>query len=98
MAVVRSHGCCICKNPVADAHHLRIVGHKRGMSVKNGDDFTVPLCRRHHEELHAMGDEKLFLDLAGVDLVEVLRQMNGGTDEKPTPKINGKSVREEDAW
>ena len=77
MAVVKSHGCCICGNPVADAHHLRIVGHKRGMSVKNGDDYTIPLCRRHHEELHAMGDEKLFLDLDGVDVRRLLRQLKG---------------------
>lgn len=78
MAVVKSHGCCICRNPVADAHHLRIVGHKRGMSVKNGDDYTIPLCRRHHDELHAMGDEKLFLDLHGVNVRELLLQFRGG--------------------
>jgi hypothetical protein len=80
MAVVKSHGCCICRNPVADAHHLRIVGHKRGMSVKNGDDYTIPLCRRHHDELHAMGDEAVFLALHGIDPVLILRQINGGQD------------------
>lgn len=96
--MVRSHGCCICKNPVADAHHLRIVGHKRGMSVKNGDEFTVPLCRRHHEELHAMGDEKLFLDLFGIDPVKVLQQINGGTDGQSTEQNFSHDNREEDAW
>ena len=80
MAMVRSHGCCICKNPAADAHHLRIVGHSRGMSIKNGDQFTIPLCRKHHDELHAFGDERTFLDLHGIDPVEVLREINGGKD------------------
>lgn len=74
-------GCCICKNPVADAHHLRIVGHKRGMGVKNGDDYTIPLCRKHHEELHAFGDEKLFLALHGVDHLLTLRKLNGDGDD-----------------
>lgn len=78
MAVVKSHGCCICRNPVADAHHLRIVGHKRGMSVKNGDDYTIPLCRRHHDELHAFGDESLFLALNGINVYDLLTQLRGG--------------------
>jgi hypothetical protein len=27
------------------------------------------------------GDEKLFLDLHGIDVVEILRQLNGGKDD-----------------
>lgn len=77
MAKVRSLGCCICKSPVADAHHLRITGHKRSAGLKNGDDFTIPLCRRHHEELHAFGDEALFLALHGIDHVLILSQIKG---------------------
>lgn len=82
MAVVRSHGCCICKNPVADAHHLRIVGHKRAAAMKNGDDFTIPLCRKHHDELHAFGDEALFLALHGIDHMLILAQMKGEYNAK----------------
>lgn len=70
-------GCCVCKNPVADAHHLRIVGHKRGMSIKNGDQYTIPLCRKHHEELHNFGDENLFLSLHGINWMLILNQING---------------------
>lgn len=81
MQAARELGCAICKNPVADAHHLRTIGHRRAMSLKNGDDFTIPLCRKHHDELHAFGDEKLFLALNGVDVVQILRQLNGGDGE-----------------
>lgn len=81
MAKVRSFGCCICKNPVADAHHLRTVGHMRAAALKNGDDFTVPLCRKHHDELHMFGDESLFLALHGIDPVLILRQINGDGDD-----------------
>jgi hypothetical protein len=28
------------------------------------------------------GDEKLFLDLHGIDVVEILRQLNGGDNER----------------
>lgn len=83
MAKVRSLGCCICGNPVADAHHLRTVGHARAAAMKNGDDYTIPLCRKHHDELHNFGDEKLFLALRGIDPVLVLRQINGGDDDIP---------------
>lgn len=74
---------------MADAHHLRIVGHKRGMSVKNGDDYTIPLCRKHHEELHSWGDEKLFLAFHGVNVHTLLRQLKGGhVDESGDKEID----------
>lgn len=81
MQAARDLGCCICKNPVADAHHLRTVGHKRAASLKNGDDYTIPLCRKHHDELHNFGSEELFLSLHGIDPMLILRQLNGGDDD-----------------
>jgi hypothetical protein len=53
------------------------VGHKRAAALKNGDDFTIPLCRKHHDELHAFGDEKLFLDLHGIDALSILAEIKG---------------------
>lgn len=82
LAKVRGLGCCICKNPAADAHHLRTVGHMRAAALKNGDDFTIPLCREHHEDLHNFGDERLFLALHGIDPVLILNQIKrDGIDE-----------------
>lgn len=81
MAKVRSLGCCICQNPVADAHHLRSLGHLHGAAIKNGDDFTIPLCRKHHDELHAFGAEEIFLALHGIDAKLILAKINGGEDE-----------------
>jgi hypothetical protein len=57
------------------------VGHRRAAALKNGDNYTIPLCRLHHDELHMFGDEKLFLDLHGIDVIEILRQLNGGQDD-----------------
>ena len=48
---VSSHGCIVCRGP-SDAHHA--LG-KRGVGIKPSDFGTVPLCRRHHDELHRVG-------------------------------------------
>jgi uncharacterized protein YjlB len=68
---VKSFGCLVCRY-TADAHHLqRVPGAKgSGMGVKPGDQWCVPLCRGHHEELHRCGDEDVFWDVKGLDPVE----------------------------
>ena len=48
--------CLICGRTPSDAHHLRFA-QIRGIGLKVSDEFTVPLCRTHHRELHRMGDE-----------------------------------------
>lgn len=80
LAHVRSFGCCICQNPTCDAHHLRSVGHLASAALKNGDDYTIPLCRKHHDELHAFGDEAVFLALHGIDVVLILEKLKEGSD------------------
>ena len=40
----------------ADPHHLRFA-QPRGLGQKVSDEFTVPLCRAHHRELHRTGKE-----------------------------------------
>lgn len=66
---------------MADAHHLRSIGDMAAAALKNGDDYTVPLCRNHHHELHHFGSEELFFALHGIDAMLVLRHINGGQDE-----------------
>ncbi len=77
LAEVRSRGCCVCGSPEADAHHLRVIGEQRGLGIKNSDLFTIPLCRKHHDELHSWGDEKLFLDMHGIDPVKMIQDVKG---------------------
>lgn len=98
MAMVKSHGCCICKNPVADAHHLRSVGHLASAALKNGDDYTVPLCRKHHDELHAFGDEAAYFSLQGIDPVLILRYINGGEDDSGRAEDKGTDVCDGETW
>jgi hypothetical protein len=45
----------ICRHP-CEAHHLRLA-QPRALGRKVSDEFTVPLCRIHHDEIHRRGDE-----------------------------------------
>jgi hypothetical protein len=61
--------CLVCGRRPSDPHHLRFA-QSRAFGRKVSDEFTVPLCRGHHRELHRNGDEaawwlKLGLDPAG---------------------------------
>ena len=56
LAFVASQRCVICKASPCDAHHLKIA-QPRSLGRKVSDEFTVPLCRTHHQELHREGNE-----------------------------------------
>jgi hypothetical protein len=53
---VAKQPCLVCGRCPSDAHHLRFA-QSRALSRKVSDEFTVPLCRGHHRELHHWGDE-----------------------------------------
>jgi hypothetical protein len=63
---VAKQPCLICGRRPADAHHLRFTQH-RALGRKVSDEFTVPLCRGHHREVHRYGDESQWWKNAGVD-------------------------------
>jgi hypothetical protein len=46
----------ICKQIPSDAHHLKFA-QPRALGRKVSDEFTVPLCRLHHQALHRHGNE-----------------------------------------
>lgn len=53
--------CLICGREPSDAHHIRFA-QPRALGRKVSDEFTVPLCRTHHRELHHAGDEVAWWD------------------------------------
>ncbi len=64
--LVAKQPCLICGRRPADAHHLRFAQHP-ALGRKVSDEFTVPLCRGHHREVHRCGDEPAWWTMAGVD-------------------------------
>jgi hypothetical protein len=53
---VAKQPCLVCGRTPSDPHHLRFT-QSRALGRKVGDEFTVPLCRGHHREVHRCGVE-----------------------------------------
>jgi hypothetical protein len=54
---VASQPCLVCGRQPSDPHHLRFA-QPRAIGLKVSDEFTVPLCRGHHRQLHQAGNEQ----------------------------------------
>ena len=63
---VAKQPCLVCGRRPADAHHLRFA-QLTTLGRKVSDEFTVPLCRGHHREVHRCGDEAAWWKKAGID-------------------------------
>ncbi len=71
---VGSQPCLICARSPADAHHLRFT-QPRAMGRKVSDEFTVPLCRTHHRDVHRFGDEVAWWERRAIDPVTTARML-----------------------
>jgi hypothetical protein len=63
---VAGQPCLICGRSPSDPHHLRFT-QSRALGRKVSDEFTVPLCRGHHREVHRCGDEAGWWRKVGID-------------------------------
>ncbi len=71
---VAQRPCLICARLPSDAHHLRFA-QTRALGRKVSDEFTVPLCRGHHREVHHCGDEAAWWLNVGMDPVATARTL-----------------------
>ena len=71
---VAKQACLICGRQPSDAHHLRFAQH-RALGRKVSDEFTVPLCRGHHREVHRCGDEVAWWRSTGIDPTDSARAL-----------------------
>jgi hypothetical protein len=71
---VGSQPCLICARSPADAHHLKFT-QPRAMGRKVSDEFTVPLCRTHHRDIHSFGDEIAWWERRAIDPVATARML-----------------------
>jgi Rad52/22 family double-strand break repair protein len=71
---VASQPCLICGRQPSDPHHLRFA-QPRAIGLKVSDEFTVPLCRGHHRQLHQAGDERAWWEGIKINALEVARSI-----------------------
>jgi ERF superfamily len=72
--VVTRRPCLVCGRLPSDPHHLRFA-QSRALSRRVSDEFTVPLCRGHHRDLHRYGDEAAWWGRLGIDVLEIARAL-----------------------
>jgi hypothetical protein len=91
--LVAKQPCLVCGRRPADAHHLRFA-QSRTLGRKVSDEFTVPLCRGHHREIHRCGNEAAWWKKVGVDPTVSARAL--WLESHPLPTASGaKQSREE---
>ena len=66
---VASQACLICGRQPSDPHHLRFA-QARAIGLKVSDEFTVPLCRGHHRQLHQAGNEVAWWEKLKINALE----------------------------
>jgi hypothetical protein len=71
---VATRPCVVCGRTPAEAHHIRFA-QPRALGRKVSDEYTVPVCRVHHRDLHRYGDEASWWAGAGVDPLSVALEL-----------------------
>ena len=82
--------CTVCGRQPCEAHHIRYA-QPRALGRRVSDEFTVPLCRVHHRELHQKGDERAWWSKFNIDPMPIALkfwQLTRGipTEPKSTPE------------
>jgi hypothetical protein len=62
--------CLVCGRVPSDPHHLTFT-QPRALGRRVSDEFTVPLCRVHHRELHRSGNEAAWWRRLNIDPLPV---------------------------
>jgi hypothetical protein len=71
---VATQPCVVCGRTPAESHHLRFA-QPRAIGRKVSDEYTVPLCRLHHRELHRCGDEASWWAGVNVDPLSIALEL-----------------------
>jgi hypothetical protein len=69
---VATQACLLCGRTPSDPHHLRFA-QAQALGLKVSDEFTVPLCRTHHRQLHHAGNEAAWWRDMSIDALEIAR-------------------------
>ena len=71
---VATQPCVVCGRTPSEAHHIRFA-QPRAIGRKVSDEYTVPVCRLHHRELHSYGDEASWWAAVSIDPLPIALQL-----------------------
>ena len=93
---VASQPCLVCGRQPSDPHHLRFA-QPRALGLKVSDEFTVPLCRGHHRQLHQAGNEIVWWKTLNIDALPIAKGLWEQTHPKSastdTPQSNDDAAK-----
>ena len=84
---VASQPCLICGRQPSDPHHLRFA-QPRALGLKVSDEFTVPICRGHHRQLHQAGNEVAWWENLNIDALTIAKGLWEQTHLKSAAAID----------
>lgn len=87
---VASQPCLICGRQPSDPHHLRFA-QPRALGLKVSDEFTVPLCRGHHRQLHQAGDEVAWWNDLDINALEIAKGLSEENHPKPINQLSDRT-------
>ena len=71
---VATQPCVLCGRTPSEAHHIRFA-QPRAIGRKVSDEYTVPVCRLHHRDLHTYGDEASWWAAVSIDPLPIALQL-----------------------
>lgn len=75
---VAQQACLVCGRQPSDPHHLSFA-QLRALGRKVSDEFTVPLCRTHHRDVHRYANEPEWWKKYNLDPLTVASALWGQT-------------------
>jgi hypothetical protein len=91
---VSTQPCLACGRSPSDAHHLKFT-QQRALGRKVSDEFTVPLCRAHHRELHQRGDERMWWQQLNLDPLPIAQGLWHATRPEASRPLSRRSANPE---
>jgi ERF superfamily len=83
--------CLVCGRVPSDSHHLTFT-QPRALGHRVSDEFTVPVCRIHHRELHRSGDEAGWWHKLNIDPVPIALKLWQHSQADTAPTLIGECV------
>src|SRR6202035_3948994 len=85
---VAAQPCLVCQRSPCDAHHLKFA-QPRSLGRTVSDEFTVPLCREHHRDLHRFGNEVGWWTNLQTEPIEAAKDLWATSQFGSNPSISG---------